>query len=58
VPVARIDGRVPVLTGLSCGSRRNCAAIGTYQLARRDSTQLIAEHWNGSAWQITPTPIP
>lgn len=54
--IARASGRLPALTMLSCGSPRNCAAIGTYQPATASHTQPIAEHWNGSAWHITPIP--
>jgi len=56
--LARAAGRIPALTQLSCGSRRNCAAIGTYQPTPGSKPQLIAEHWNGSAWHLTPIPAP
>jgi hypothetical protein len=58
VRVARIDGHLPGITAVSCGSPRNCAAIGTYQLNPRSNTRPIAEHWNGTAWQVTPMPTP
>lgn len=38
----------------SCGSARNCVAIGTVQLTPRGTSRLVVEHWNGKAWQVTP----
>jgi hypothetical protein len=49
-PIARVAGRLPTFTLLSCGSKQNCAAIGT------SHGQPVAEHWNGSTWKLTPIP--
>jgi hypothetical protein len=54
--LAPAAGRLPALTLLACGSPRNCAAIGTYRAAPGRHSQPIAEHWNGSAWRLTPIP--
>ena len=58
VPVARVGGRIPDLTLPSCGSPRSCMAIGAYRRRPGGIALPIAEHWNGSAWQVTPVPIP
>jgi hypothetical protein len=54
--LARADGGLPTLALLACGSQHNCAAIGTYRPAGTSGSQPIAEHWNGSAWKVTPIP--
>jgi hypothetical protein len=54
--IARAGRRLPALTLLSCGSTRNCAAIGTYRPTTSSHVQSIAEHWNGTAWHITLIP--
>jgi len=48
VRTARFHGRAPTPNLLSCGSPRNCVAIDSFQ------RQPVAEHWNGSTWQVTP----
>jgi hypothetical protein len=58
VPLAQAGGTIPDLTFLSCGSPRNCAAIGTYKPTRRSTPRPVAEHWNGTAWHLTPMPAP
>jgi hypothetical protein len=58
VRVARVRGRIPDLTLLSCGAARNCAAFGSYRLAPGSQPRPVAEHWNGSTWQVTPMPNP
>lgn len=55
-PLAPVHGRIPQLTAMSCGSARNCAAVGSYQRTPGGPTLTIAEHWNGKTWQVTPTP--
>lgn len=57
-PIARLHGHLPKLTLLSCGTTSNCVAIGTIRLTPRSTPQPIAEHWNGTAWHITPMPNP
>lgn len=54
VPLARVNGRIPQLRSLSCASASNCMAVGSY----RHSPLTIAEHWNGSKWQVSRTPNP
>jgi hypothetical protein len=57
-PIARLDGHLPKLTLLSCGNPGDCVAVGTIQLNLRSNPRPIAEHWNGTAWHITPMPNP
>lgn len=52
VPLATIHGTVPSLRELSCGSATNCMAIGSYG----NPSRPVAEHWNGTTWQLT-TPV-
>jgi hypothetical protein len=52
-PLARINGRLPKVTGLSCGSAASCMAVAWYFSGT--SRLTIAEHWNGSAWQLSKT---
>jgi hypothetical protein len=58
VRLARVNGRLPKLTWLSCGSARDCVATGTYQPGPRTTPRSVVEHWNGKAWQVTKTPGP
>jgi hypothetical protein len=55
-PLARIGGQIPRLASLSCGSASNCMAVGYYDPTATSRGRTIAEHWNGSAWQLTRTP--
>jgi hypothetical protein len=41
------------LTAVSCASRAECMAVGTYNLSVG-----IAEHWNGTVWTIQRLPVP
>lgn len=54
-PLAPVDGHIPQLTAMSCGSASNCMAIGSYKRTRTSFPLTIAEHWNGTAWNITWT---
>jgi hypothetical protein len=46
-----------VLSGVSCVSRRACAAVGSYTDAA--GTQLpLAERWDGAAWHTEPASAP
>src|SRR5580658_2474780 len=54
--LARIAGKIPQLTSLSCGNADNCVAVGSYKRTPHSRRQTIAEHWNGSKWQVTFTP--
>jgi hypothetical protein len=56
--LALVSGHLPKFTNLSCGSSRNCVATGTYQLSARSTPRLVAEHWNGKAWQVTQLVVP
>jgi hypothetical protein len=47
VPLAKIGGQVPPLSALSCGSGLSCMAVGQYR------HRPVAEHWNGTRWQLT-----
>lgn len=53
-----------LLTGVSCPSSTNCVAVGysTYTFTVAGGTTgeqvTLAEHWDGSAWSIQPTPNP
>jgi hypothetical protein len=47
-------GDTGFLSGVSCASARRCTAVGYYQTAVAQPT--LAERWNGSAWDIQPTP--
>jgi len=49
VPLATVHGTVPQLSGLSCGSATNCMAVGS----QGTPAQPVAEHWNGTRWQLT-----
>lgn len=56
--LALVNGQLPDLNSLYCGSSRNCMATGTYQLTPTSTPQPVAEHWNGNAWQVTNLVIP
>jgi hypothetical protein len=45
------------LGGLSCTSPSDCTAVGFY-VDRTGEFRTLAEHWNGGAWTIQPTPTP
>ena len=47
---------VTELAAVSCPSRRNCTAVGQYWDGAAYHT--LAEHWDGTAWVIQPTPDP
>jgi hypothetical protein len=49
VPLALAGGLLPTLSALSCTSTTNCMAVGSYG----KPPVPIAEHWNGTKWQIT-----
>jgi hypothetical protein len=46
------------LDGISCVSASNCTATGTYANATGTVSKTLAEHWNGSTWNIQATPDP
>jgi hypothetical protein len=43
------------LIGVSCVSSTACSAVGNYDPGTGFSASF-AEHWNGSSWEIQPTP--
>jgi hypothetical protein len=48
------------LTGVSCTSARSCIAVGFFNPPSGPSdvsTQLLAEHWNGSTWAVQDAPL-
>jgi hypothetical protein len=56
VPTPNTSSRASnALFDLSCVSSSDCWAVGDIGLAPFD-VQTLAEHWNGSAWSIVPTP--
>ena len=44
------------LTGVSCTSASACVAVG-YARTGNEPLTTFAEHWDGMAWQLTPTPV-
>jgi hypothetical protein len=48
------------LSSVSCTAANDCIAVGAVQEMRSGSFQFfpLAEHWNGSAWTVLPTPAP
>jgi hypothetical protein len=46
------------LIGVSCTRPANCMAVGTTGIDNSPRHALVAEHWNGNGWDITPVPNP
>jgi hypothetical protein len=46
------------LVAVSCASASSCTAVGYDGPPRTDDYVSLAEHWNGTAWAIQPTPNP
>jgi hypothetical protein len=48
------------LSSVSCTAASDCMAVGAVQEQRSGSFQFfpLAEHWNGTAWTVLPTPGP
>src|SRR5690242_16138497 len=44
------------LPGIWCTSSSSCEAVGRFD--NGGTTQTLAEVWNGSSWNIQPTPNP
>jgi hypothetical protein len=42
-------------TAISCPTARACTAVGSY-FGKTAGPLTLAEHWNGTAWRIQPTP--
>jgi hypothetical protein len=46
-----------VLYGVSCISATSCTAVGSHVASNAGSVeQTLVENWNGTAWQIVPSP--
>jgi hypothetical protein len=45
------------LDGVSCRTATSCIAVG-YYLNSTGAYVTLAEHWNGTAWQVQATPSP
>lgn len=43
-----------VLDGVSCPTRSDCTAVGFS--STQSASYTLVEHWNGSSWQIEPSP--
>jgi hypothetical protein len=56
--LALIGSHLPKMSGLACGTPANCVATGSYQATPRSTPKPIAEHWNGTTWQVTKVVIP
>src|SRR5215472_7614370 len=46
------------LLGVSCTRPSNCMAVGLTGTDFSPRAALVAEHWNGNSWNITPVPNP
>jgi hypothetical protein len=46
------------LIGVSCTRPANCMAVGGTGIDNSPRKALLAEHWNGNGWDITPVPNP
>ena len=46
------------LLGVSCTRPSNCMAVGLTGTDFSPRAALVAEHWNGNGWNITPVPNP
>ncbi len=58
VPTPNTDPTVPnSLFGLSCVGSSDCWAVGDVSMGPYN-LESLAEHWNGTAWSIVPTPNP
>jgi hypothetical protein len=46
------------LEGVSCRTATSCIAVGQYLNNSIGAYVTLAEHWNGTAWQVQATPNP
>jgi hypothetical protein len=57
VTIAEPKGDAPAeLDHVSCTDRNNCMAAGNF-FNKEAILTLVAEHWNGTKWQVQATPI-
>jgi hypothetical protein len=49
--------RTNVLYGLTCTSASDCWAVGTDDVSdgTSETTQALAEHWDGTSWSVVPS---
>ncbi len=45
-----------VLFGVACTSAIDCDAVGYFEKPSIKGSRTLAEHWNGAAWSVEPTP--
>ncbi len=45
-----------LLWNVDCVTSSDCWAVGAQELAGQKSPVSLAEHWDGSAWSVVPTP--
>ncbi|MGA8635984.1 MAG: hypothetical protein WB805_14210, partial [Candidatus Dormiibacterota bacterium] len=59
-PTAAPAGRYGfTLIGVACSNAASCTAVGSaYSSTGSAGPYPLAEHWNGSAWMVQPTPAP
>jgi hypothetical protein len=55
---SNFPGPEKALNGVDCSSANSCIAVGTVNsgLATPAPTTPIVEHWDGTTWQLMPTP--
>ena len=46
-----------LLWGVTCVTSSDCWAVGAEEVNGTNSPVTMAEHWNGSAWSVVPTPV-
>jgi len=59
LPSPNVTGApVSVLAGVACATATSCVAVGSSFSSTDDTatTKTLAEVWNGSTWQIVPSP--
>jgi hypothetical protein len=57
LPIAQPRGDAPAeLDHVACSDRNHCMAAGSFFNKEAIET-LVAEHWNGTKWQVQATPI-
>ncbi len=45
-----------LLWGVTCVTSSDCWAVGAQETGGQQNPVILAEHWNGSAWSVVPTP--
>src|SRR5512132_419247 len=58
-PTPNVDGALSTsLLAVDCSSANSCMAVGRATTAFDGTSATVAERWNGTDWQIVPTPNP